>query len=292
MFPETIRNQFLTLWSTFITWRNSFFWGGCSSKHHTFFSTSYQTYSLPIWCFSLTAQDHLSGNVPQVNGMSLSIGQIIAISITATAASIGAAGIPQVNKRIWNGNGWKIMFPYFFSRLAWWRWWWCSRRWDFLLRTSPSSWPSTGSSTGYRWSGRRQLDTDVQFFASLFHGAIFPCSCTLVWWRRTENKQKIESVYRFRTTINVLGDSLGAGIVYHLSKDELDDFGKPPTKSVLSHLTLHLSDDSPSLEKIHDKLAPGTLMAALSRCQWPMLRRTDTRENETTEWEFWWGFLH
>ena len=31
----------------------------------------------------------------QVNGMSLSIGQIIAISITATAASIGAAGIPQ-----------------------------------------------------------------------------------------------------------------------------------------------------------------------------------------------------
>ena len=32
----------------------------------------------------------------QVNGMALSIGQIIAISITATAASIGAAGIPQV----------------------------------------------------------------------------------------------------------------------------------------------------------------------------------------------------
>lgn len=26
---------------------------------------------------------------------------------------------------------------------------------------------------------------------------------------------------RFRTTINVLGDSLGAGIVNHLSKDEL-----------------------------------------------------------------------
>ena len=37
-------------------------------------------------------------------------------------------------------------------------------------------------------------------------------------------------IARFRTTINVLGDSLGAGIVYHLSKDELDDFGKPPTK--------------------------------------------------------------
>ena len=27
---------------------------------------------------------------------------------------------------------------------------------------------------------------------------------------------------RFRTAINVLGDSIGAGIVYHLSKDELD----------------------------------------------------------------------
>ena len=113
--------------------------------------------------------------------MSLSIGQIIAISITATAASIGAAGIPQVNKRIWNGNGWKIMFPYFFSRLAWWRWWWCSRRWDFLLRTSPSSWPSTGSSTGYQWWGWRQLDTDVQFlcifvsrnhFSMLFHSCV------------------------------------------------------------------------------------------------------------------------
>ena len=43
---------------------------------------------------------------------------------------------------------------------------------------------------------------------------------------------------RFRTTINVLGDSLGAGIVYHLSKDELDDFGKPATKSVF---ILHFS---------------------------------------------------
>lgn len=27
---------------------------------------------------------------------------------------------------------------------------------------------------------------------------------------------------RFRTTINVMGDSLGAGIVNHLSKNELD----------------------------------------------------------------------
>nr|BAA09849.1 neuronal high affinity glutamate transporter [Rattus norvegicus] len=33
--------------------------------------------------------------IAQVNGMDLSIGQIITISITATAASIGAAGVPQ-----------------------------------------------------------------------------------------------------------------------------------------------------------------------------------------------------
>lgn len=29
--------------------------------------------------------------------------------------------------------------------------------------------------------------------------------------------------FRFRTTINVLGDALGAGIVYHLSKNDLKD---------------------------------------------------------------------
>ncbi|CAG0925626.1 unnamed protein product, partial [Notodromas monacha] len=33
--------------------------------------------------------------IAQVRGMSMSIGSVIAISITATAASIGAAGIPQ-----------------------------------------------------------------------------------------------------------------------------------------------------------------------------------------------------
>ena len=33
--------------------------------------------------------------IAQVNGLVLSAGQVVAISITATAASIGAAGIPQ-----------------------------------------------------------------------------------------------------------------------------------------------------------------------------------------------------
>ena len=34
--------------------------------------------------------------IAQLSGMDLSVGQILAISITATAASVGAAGIPQV----------------------------------------------------------------------------------------------------------------------------------------------------------------------------------------------------
>jgi len=99
--------------------------------------------------------------ISQVNGMSLSIGQIIAISITATAASIGAAGIPQAG-----------------------------------------------------------LVTMVMVLETV---GLPPEDVTIILavdWL----------LDRFRTTINVLGDSLGAGIVYHLSKDELDDFGKPPTK--------------------------------------------------------------
>jgi len=39
---------------------------------------------------------------------------------------------------------------------------------------------------------------------------------------------------RFRTAINVLGDSIGAGLVYHLSKDELselDALGRRPSQA-------------------------------------------------------------
>merc|ERR1719187_1246274 len=99
--------------------------------------------------------------ISQVNGMSLSIGQIIAISITATAASIGAAGIPQAG-----------------------------------------------------------LVTMVMVLETV---GLPPEDVTIILavdWL----------LDRFRTTINVLGDSLGAGLVYHLSRDELDDFAKPPTK--------------------------------------------------------------
>ena len=101
MFPETIRNKFLTLLKYLYHLTQFIFSRADVHQNIThFFQPLIKHIRAQFWCFSFTAQDHLSGNVPQVNGMSLSIGQIIAISITATAASIGAAGIPQVNKRI------------------------------------------------------------------------------------------------------------------------------------------------------------------------------------------------
>ncbi|XP_023326225.1 excitatory amino acid transporter 3 [Eurytemora carolleeae] len=95
--------------------------------------------------------------IAQVNGMDLSMGQILAISITATAASIGAAGIPQAG-----------------------------------------------------------LVTMVMVLETV---GLPPEDVTIILavdWL----------LDRFRTAINVLGDSIGAGIVYHLSKDELDDMEK------------------------------------------------------------------
>jgi len=90
--------------------------------------------------------------IAQVRGITLDAGKVIAISITATAASIGAAGIPQA------GLVTMVM----------------------VLQTVGL--PST----------------DVALILA-------------VDWL----------LDRFRTAINVLGDALGAGIVYHLSKNEL-----------------------------------------------------------------------
>jgi len=90
--------------------------------------------------------------IAQVRGVALDAGKIVAISITATAASIGAAGIPQA------GLVTMVM----------------------VLQTVGL--PST----------------DVALILA-------------VDWL----------LDRFRTAINVLGDAIGAGIVYHLSKEEL-----------------------------------------------------------------------
>merc|ERR1712173_339745 len=100
--------------------------------------------------------------IAQVRNMSMSVGQVIAISITATAASIGAAGIPQAG-----------------------------------------------------------LVTMVMVLDTVGLPAEDVTIILAVDWL----------LDRFRTAINVLGDSIGAGLVYHLSKDELDE---------MSHAAKHM----------------------------------------------------
>jgi len=95
--------------------------------------------------------------ISQVNERALSIGQILAVSITATAASIGAAGIPQAG-----------------------------------------------------------LVTMVMVLETVGLPAKDVTIILAVDWL----------LDRFRTAINVLGDSIGAGLVYHLSRNELDQMTK------------------------------------------------------------------
>jgi len=95
--------------------------------------------------------------IAQVRNMQMSIGQTIAIAITATAASIGAAGIPQAG-----------------------------------------------------------LVTMVMVLDTVGLPAEDVTIILAVDWL----------LDRFRTAINVLGDSIGAGLVYHLSKKELEETTK------------------------------------------------------------------
>jgi len=93
--------------------------------------------------------------IAQMDGMNLSYGQILAMSITATAASIGAAGIPQ--------------------------------------------------------AGLVTMITQLALLVDL-PGEALSLILSVDWL-----------LDRFRTVINVLGDSIGAGIVSHLSKREMED---------------------------------------------------------------------
>merc|ERR1712038_1039744 len=108
--------------------------------------------------------------IAQVNGMPMSIGQIIAISITATAASIGAAGIPQAG-----------------------------------------------------------LVTMVMVLDTVGLPAEDVTIILAVDWL----------LDRFRTAINVLGDSIGAGVVYHLSKKELDNMNRADNIPELESVGMH-----------------------------------------------------
>jgi len=96
--------------------------------------------------------------IAQMNGINPNIGQVIAISITATAASIGAAGIPQAGLV------------------------------TMVMVLDTVGLPSESVS----------LILSVDWLLD-----------------------------RFRTAINVLGDALGAGIVAHLSKEELEQMDEP-----------------------------------------------------------------
>ena len=54
---------------------------------------------------------------------------------------------------------------------------------------------------------------------------------------------------RFRTTVNVLGDAIGAGIVYHLSKKELekmDQVGSETTNNDGIELSNQKGSDNPN----------------------------------------------
>ena len=59
--------------------------------------------------------------------------------------------------------------------------------------------------------------------------------------------------WRFRTAINVLGDSIGAGIVYELSKNDLEDTNKKTEGGFEAVPMTEIEDDNKWKKKLHQK---------------------------------------
>nr|CAD7453637.1 unnamed protein product [Timema tahoe] len=128
--------------------------------------------------------------IAQVRNVQLSLGQILAVSVTATMASIGAAGIPQAGLvtmvMVLDTVGLDSKDVTIILALPFW-----------------GKYPSyqSGIETGTpRLVARCSDDCTMGQISVVVIGILRD---------------------RFRTTVNVIGDALGAGIVDHLSKGEL-----------------------------------------------------------------------
>ncbi|KAG8254090.1 hypothetical protein J6590_014965 [Homalodisca vitripennis] len=162
--------------------------------------------------------------IAQVREVPYSFGSIIAVSITATFASIGAAGIPQAGLvtmvMVLDTVGLPAEDVTLIIAVDW------------LLLLGP----------GHDERSQRQSKTSQ---------IAPPCPlhlCTLrspsvtnvvlsdgatrtgyLYWNELHFINSLYSRDRFRTTVNVLGDAIGAGLVEHLSRAELDQLGEADT---------------------------------------------------------------
>ncbi|TRY85799.1 hypothetical protein DNTS_011852 [Danionella cerebrum] len=146
--------------------------------------------------------------IAQMNGIDLDPGQIVTVSLTATLASVGAASIPSAGLVTMLLILTAVGLPTQDISLL------VAVDWLLVERHVPMLWSQVPL-------------TEVPFHILQSVGTIKKLPLVLVFLRD-----------RFRTSVNVVGDSYGAGIVYHLSKAELDaldaQHGKPDEMEMTS----------------------------------------------------------